>query len=171
MEIYSTNMFKKYVQEYIAKNIFSNIWACHFCTRKSILFVEEHRANFCWENHIAGRGSWSWQRIMMLADDHDPCRRSCSWQTSMLLLEQYDIGWEQGTTIRAPPRNHLGTIFGRVPKLISKCFWTGLRSKFVRQNPAYSVKEGQKRHIHIPWMFLQSGGVERSRAHVEVSFM
>ena len=131
------NMFI-YFWPYIMKA--STYWVLHehvfFCALRSILIVKEHQANFCWENDVAGRRSWSWRRMMILAEDRDPCRSSWSWQTSMFLLELYDSGWELGTSIWGPPRNHLGTIFGQVPKLTSNCFWTSLGSKFDGQELA-----------------------------------
>ena len=95
------------------------IWPWLVCIRHSKLLREGHHAR----NHdICGRGSWSWQRIMILAEDHDSGRRSWSWQTSVILAEQHVLVrtiwfcWEiknhrSGTTL-GPPRDHLGTTSG-----------------------------------------------------------
>ena len=55
-----------------------------------------------------GRGSWSWQRIMIvaedddLADDHDLARIACSCWNSMILVENKEPAF----------RNHLRTTSG-----------------------------------------------------------
>ena len=101
------------------------------------------------DNHDLGRGSSSWQKMMILAEDHDLGRQACSCWNSMILVEN-----------KEPPfGGHLGTIFSQVRKLISKRFWTGLGSKLDRRELAKSVKEGQKRHIHMfplpkDWLFM-----------------
>ena len=54
--------------------------------------------------------------LMILAEDHDPGRKV------MFLLGQYDSAGIQSTTVQGPPWDHLGTIFGKIRKLLA-LFW------------------------------------------------
>ena len=78
------------------------------------------------------------QRIMILAEDHDPGRRSWSWQKNMFLLEQDDSAGKQRTTVQGPFRDHLGTIFGQMRKLISRRSWINLGSILLLEAGFYS---------------------------------
>ena len=87
------------------------------------------------------RGWWSWQRIMILAEDHVPGRGSWSWQNSMFLLEHYDSAGKQRTTVQGPPWDH----FWQNPKFYFPSFgaWFGVNvvaGSWVLQKPLYRYK-------------------------------
>ena len=124
-----------------------SIWQHEFClyeqAQPPVTFLEKND-DLCWrswswilaEDHDPGRGSWSWQRMLILADDHG--RGSWSWQKNMFLLKQHDSAGKQKTTLQGPRWDHLGTIFDKVRKLISRRLGIDLGSILLLEAGLYS---------------------------------
>ena len=57
----------------------------------------------------------------------------------MFLLEQYDSAGKQGPTVQGPRRDHLGSIFGHIRKLISRRLGIDLGSILLLEAGLYRV--------------------------------
>ena len=57
----------------------------------------------------------------------------------MFLLEQDDSAGKQRTTVQGPLRDHLGTIFGQIRKLIPRCLGIDLGSILLLEAGLYKV--------------------------------
>ena len=108
-----------------------------------ILFIWTKPAS----SNFFGRGSWSWQKMMILAEDDDPCRGWWSWQRIMILAEDHDPGrtacscWNTMILLgnKEPLfKDHLGTTFGKIRKLISRRLGLDLGSIWLLEAGFYS---------------------------------